>query len=880
MNQDRIDAKKELNRLDRLVRRMRLVMGWEAFLATFWPVFSLICLFAFLGLIDLFPKLPPIVHGFVLSCFAGGGLVLLFKAFRALKLADDYQSKRRLEEDYGLINNPLSGIDDRPVHNTPATRALWLAHQKRQLELLQKIKGVQGRPVLAASDPLAIRGLAFLLLVIGLVVGWGDWGERLGRALLPNFDGTAYQTARVEAWITPPSWLGKPPVYVSTDQPLVNPLDVAEGSHLLVQISGLKKGDDKKPRLTLGKNQYEFQAIDDRQAGQGGGAFRLEQSITGGDAIAVNQGRRALARWPMAVLADTGPMAEFLAAPDKLSGARFRLQFEGVDDHGIKSITLLINHQNDHPLPNGDKVIRQKLPINGIGRTRVQGRAILDLSEHPWAGVPVLMRLEVTDVAGKKGLSDEMAYVLPERIFNHPVARDLVDARKKLSDPSQTQTAAVARKLNELSETPDHFFNDLVVYLAIRVAEGRLIYSSEKAIEKGSVQKLLWDTAIRIEDGELSVVERNLQDVQDRLQQALERGASEAELEQLMDELEEAMADYFNKLAKSMENKGRNFDRMMTDMKKIGSSQLKDMIERARQLARTGARDAALNMLADLRDLLGQVQEAAQSDNSQIEAMEKMDRALSDLQGIRKKQQELLDQNYQKMRNTGAMPGPGRWGNPEKVETQSLAPPKNPGGKLDGTRPVPGTAQTNDQEADKKSKAEAVTPQPGRPIAGLGDGNKAMAVAQEALRQKLDRSANDMKALIGQVPGGLTEANKAMDRARQAFGRGKASQAVPHQMKAVEKLQQSLEGIARQMAKQFSNGGNTMFMPTGGRPDNRDPFGRQGGSGSIGDGGVKIPGTIDTQRAWKILNELRRRAGELDRSQREREYLDRLLRQF
>ncbi|HEU4550898.1 MAG TPA: DUF4175 family protein, partial [Rhizomicrobium sp.] len=58
----------------------------------------------------------------------------------------------------------------------------------------------------------------------------------------------------------------------------------------------------------------------------------------------------------------------------------------------------------------------------------------------------------------------------------------------------------------------------------------------------------------------------------------------------------------------------------------------------------------------------------------------------------------------------------------------------------------------------------------------------------------------------------------------------------------------------------------------------RDPLGR--GNSPLGNSGVKIPGPDEIARAREILQELRRRAAEMNRPQQERDYLDRLLKAF
>ena len=70
-------------------------------------------------------------------------------------------------------------------------------------------------------------------------------------------------------------------------------------------------------------------------------------------------------------------------------------------------------------------------------------------------------------------------------------------------------------------------------------------------------------------------------------------------------------------------------------------------------------------------------------------------------------------------------------------------------------------------------------------------------------------------------------------------------------------------------------------LPMGGQPG-RDPFGRpsDGGTGFSANDNVNIPDAMELRRAHDIVRELRRRAGERARPQFERDYIDRLLRQF
>ena len=72
----------------------------------------------------------------------------------------------------------------------------------------------------------------------------------------------------------------------------------------------------------------------------------------------------------------------------------------------------------------------------------------------------------------------------------------------------------------------------------------------ERGPARNSVIAQLWSIALRIEDGNLTDAERALRAAQDRLQKALEQGASDEEIQKLMQELRQALAQFLEQLAK------------------------------------------------------------------------------------------------------------------------------------------------------------------------------------------------------------------------------------------------------------------------------------------------------------------------------------------
>ena len=142
--------------------------------------------------------------------------------------------------------------------------------------------------------------------------------------------------------------------------------------------------------------------------------------------------------------------------------------------------------------------------------------------------------------------------------------------------------------------------------------------------------------------------------------------------------------------------------------------------------------------------------------------------------------------------------------------------------------------------------------------------HKACKKQQRDLEKELQDS---LKGMDGKSAQKMREAGKAMGDAQNALGQKDLSNAGSAQNQALEALQQGAQALADE-----AQGKGT---ETGGR---EDPLGRA--SSPLGNSGVKIPGATDLARAREILQELRRRAGQMNRPQQERDYLDRLLKAF
>jgi len=151
---------------------------------------------------------------------------------------------------------------------------------------------------------------------------------------------------------------------------------------------------------------------------------------------------------------------------------------------------------------------------------------------------------------------------------------------------------------------------------------------------------------------------------------------------------------------------------------------------------------------------------------------------------------------------------------------------------------------------------------------GQGDpkdgGAKGLAQQQKDLQKELQDS---LKGMDGKSAEKMRDAGKAMGDAQNSLGQKDLSSAGSAENRALDALRMGAQQLADEAQGKGQQGG--------GRDD---PLGRN--TSPLGNSGVKIPGAADIARAREILQELRRRAAQMNRPQAERDYIDRLLKAF
>lgn len=854
-------------RLARGRRLARMALGWEALWPRLWPALGIIGLFLVAALADLFMALPAWLHLLLLLGFALALGLALWRGFRRFPWPGDAAAERRIEAASGLRHRPLSTLRDHAATDDPAALALWRAHQARVVAGLSRLRVGAPRPNLAARDRRALRGGLLVGLCAALAMAGGESGERLRRALWPSLAAAPAGIAalRLEAWITPPGYTGAAPVFLGLEG---GSLRVPQGSTLQLALSG---GQGGVPELRLDERATPFRALD-------AGSYALEMPLERGARLALRRDGRELAAWTVSVQADAPPVATFAEAPGPAPrGLAIRLPWGAEDDWGVSAARAELRLMARPQAP----ALAVELPLSGGTPRQQRGVAQPDLSAHPWAGLPVRARIVARDGAGQEGASGEMTLTLPERSFNHPVARALAELRKALSaDPGGREAARMG--LDRLAAAPEAFEHDITTFLALRVARHRLQRDRRpEGVEEA--QALMWQTAIALEEGRADRTARALAAAREALREALAEAertppdaAARAELERRVEALREAVRRHLEALAERLRQE--NAEAMPFDpaQRLMGQRELERRTREMQEAAREGRTDRLEQELAALEQMLDALEEGrvaarpegGEARRQQQQQRERGQQQMGAVQDMVQRQGEMLDRSHQR--------GEAR-------------PPGGP--QNNGAQP-PGQRQNSPAQRQAQRQAQEQAQEQARQQA------RRDASQQRALRRALGELMQQFGDLTGEIPEALGRADQAMRQAQEALGQGQDASA--HQQQAIRALQEGGRQMAQSMQRQFGEGqgegpGEGQAMPgqeqgdgqgqerMTGQNQGRDPLGRptRDAPGANDEGSdTQVPEEAEMLRSRRILEELRRRGAERERPTSELDYIERLLKSF
>ena len=792
-------------RLERRIAVARATTFAERLWPAVWPAVGGIGTFLALSLLDLWSLVPALLHTLLFVILLAFCLLTVARAAQTVRWPTREQGCRRLERDSAVAHRPLDAVGDRPTglagrtdSDNRLTAALWRVHRARMLAATRALRVGPPNVSLVRRDPRALRALVLILLVVGFINAGSDWQQRLNAAFAFSLVDEAPSVV-LDVWITPPDYTGLTPhVLRSAAEGPVERLvadatvTVAEGSTVVARVHGGRQ----RPALKIDDRTVRFDRTDAQ-------THEVTALITGGQRLTIRQGRSDRASWPLDVLADRPPSVAFAAAPSATQRKSMRVDYELDDDYGVEEVALTIKRAGF-----GDgEAIMLTLPGAVTDDGAVTQTSFEDLTAHPWAGATVRGVLVAHDAIGQEGVSDAVEFVLPERVFTHPVARNLASIRKSLI-VEPTKLSGPSRRLDEQSHRPSEFDGDLTVFTSIRAAHWRLRRGGD-AQAVATVIDLLWDTALRLEDGLLSLAARDLRNAMDALADAMAEGDLD-DLDSLTGALEQMMQSF---LAAQLAEQTGEMPPMTAEgqTEMVGTDTLDRMIQQMRDLAAAGQTEAAMELVQQLRNIMENLSTnpmTAQDYQSLMAAT----RAADALDELRDQQRELLN-------------------------------------------------RTSRQALTNRLRQHL-----GEPAAGYDD----LAGQQQQLSDMLDAVQQALEEGNFPSPEGLNDARQAMSGATGALQSSEPRPAVQHQAQALQSLDDAASSLEQSLAQSLAR--------TQAQGSRTDPLGRP--VPSIDDTSFQLPDELELQEVQRILERLRRKVGDQDLTEQERDYLRRLLRRF
>ncbi|MGD0190467.1 MAG: DUF4175 family protein [Rhizomicrobium sp.] len=716
----RIGSKPE--RSERYVALARAAILWERVWVSLWPATGVVGLYlacALLGVVAILPATALALLQFAVLATTG---YLLYRSFRTFSMPGWALAARRVERDSALSHRPLTEGDDRLLVGAGHswTEALWRAHLKRLLAGIARLRIALPSPGLPARDPYAIRYGVLLLLLCGVVVAGSDWRHRLALALTPAHDENAI-TAQMDAWINPPAYTGEAPIYLQSGN--TNVIDVPVGSELALRVHAA----DTPPSLRLDPAPDSGAA---RFTGTSS-EYGVNAALTKDTVVSVGEAGVMLGHWRIRTIPDAPPVITFAEPPSKTERGAVKFAFTAGDDYGVVSARALIRPVRASKQSHA--VLSVDLPLPSAAKT-ISQTVYSDLTGEPFAGLDVTITLEATDGAGQKGFSNPVRFLLPARIFANPLARALIEQRQNLAIAEPNARRRAARVLDALTLAPEHFYaNQANIYLAIRAAYWSL-NAAKSADDITRVQDLLWQTAVAMEDAGVLTAAQQLRQIQQMLSQALAQGAPQSVVDALLDRYRQALQRYMQALAQNAQKDG---GRPPPNARTLSDQDIEAMLKAIQQMAQTGSREKADEMLAMLQGLLENLHMSNGSGKESPDA-----KALGDaIQGL----DDLMGHQRQQM-------------------DKSFRQGQGAGDPHDG-------------------------------------GPKGLADQQGKLRDDLDKITKGLGAQKLPQPGALGDAGRAMGNAQNQLGSGDVDSAGQSQKAALDALRQASNALAKELMK-------------------------------------------------------------------------------
>jgi uncharacterized protein (TIGR02302 family) len=828
-------------RLKRPLLLTRAGLWAERVARSFWPLWTTLIATLALLAFGLQDHVPLWVVWVGLGGALIAALIALWRGWRSFVAPTRQDALFRL--DATLPGRPIATLADTQAIGAtdPQSQAVWAAHLARMARAAATARAVPPDLRLSRRDPFGLRYIALTGLVMALLFG-SIWRVATIMGIGPPPAQALANGPSWEGWVQPPPYTGKPTLYLNDIDRVT--FEVPTGSRVQLRFYG-EVGALSLAETISGRDLETLDATAPSQEFEVANSGELRINGPGGST------------WNITATRDAPPSISAKGDLTREADGRLKLPFTASDDFGVTGgqalialdVAALDRRYGLIAEPDITDPITLDLPLPISGkRTEFSETLLDDLSKHVFANLPVTISLSVTDSPGQRGTAEPLSVVLPGKRFFDPLAAAVIEMRRDILW-SHTNAPRSVQIFKALTHRPESLIRNENAYLRLRVALRRLEAEADalSVQTRDELAEAFWDIALLIEEGDLDSARERLKRAQDRLDEAIRNGADPAEIDQLMQELREAMADYMRQLAEEAQRNPDGQAAAEQESMEITGDQLQAMLEELQKLLEEGRMEEAAELMEMLRQLMENMQ-IAQGEGGQGGPGQQ---AMRDLGETLRDQQDLSDDSFSELQNPG-----------EQNDEQGQ----------DGQ-------EGESQQGESGQNQEGA----GREGQGLGQN---LSDRQRDLRDRLGRLNGSNLPGAGSEQGeagrrALEDAGRAMEDAEQALRDGDLPGALDSQADAMRALREGMRELGEAMAQERRENDGAQQGEAVGRADPnsaRDPLGREPGEGArIGSDRNLLQGDDVYRRAQDLLDEIRKRQGDQSRPETERDYLKRLL---
>ena len=322
-----------------------------------WPALASLAtaggLFLALSWFGLWVSIPPLARAIGVLAFFALAVAAALPLVR-LRWPDAVAGLRRLDRNSLLPHRPATAIADRmaPEAGDSFAVALWRAHLERALRAASSLKAGQPVPHVAARDPYALRALVLVLAAAAFFTAGTDRIRRVAAA----FDWHGVVTPanyRIDAWVTPPAYTGRPPLILPGLRPGEQvqargaPVTVPANSTLVVRATGQSGLDvNVKGGIEEAKAETKPQAPK--------GTEERHFTITAAGTATVRGGSDDVT-WSFNATPDRAPTITLAKEPEPQLRGTLLLQYKIEDDYGVVDAQATFERKiaaSDSPTPS------------------------------------------------------------------------------------------------------------------------------------------------------------------------------------------------------------------------------------------------------------------------------------------------------------------------------------------------------------------------------------------------------------------------------------------------------------------------------------------------------------------------------------------------